>query len=104
MGENESFFLAKTLLGEVWGGGGRQDEPKAEQKIVLRSREAESHGTIAWKGFFTQSQVLLSSIVEIESEPRAPNVNFRKISCKRLACLPLLGFFEHLLNGKIDHF
>ena len=28
-------FLATTLLGEV---GGRRDEPKAEQKIVLRSR------------------------------------------------------------------
>ena len=31
-----SAFLATTLLGEV--GGGRWDEPKAEQKIVLRSR------------------------------------------------------------------
>ena len=30
-----SAFLATTLLGEV---GGRRDEPKAEQKIVLRSR------------------------------------------------------------------
>ena len=30
-----SAFLATTLLGEV---GGRWDEPKAEQKIVLRSR------------------------------------------------------------------
>ena len=29
-----SAFLATTLLGEV---GGRRDEPKAEQKIVLRS-------------------------------------------------------------------
>ena len=46
-------FLATTLLGEV---GGRRDEPKAEQKIVLRSRV---YGTIP----FTQSQVLLSSIV-----------------------------------------
>ena len=50
-------FLATTLLGEV---GGWRDEPKAEQKIVLRSRV---YGTINWKGFFTQSQVLLSSIV-----------------------------------------
>ena len=30
-----SAFLATTLLGKV---GGRRDEPKAEQKIVLRSR------------------------------------------------------------------
>ena len=30
-----SAFLATTLLGEV---GERRDEPKAEQKIVLRSR------------------------------------------------------------------
>ena len=38
-------FWATTLLGEV---GGRRDEPKAEQKIVLR---VGSHITIAWKGF-----------------------------------------------------
>ena len=35
MGGNEWVFLATTLLGEV---GGRRDEPKAEQKIVVRSR------------------------------------------------------------------
>ena len=34
-----SAFLATTLLGEVGrGGGGQRDEPKAAQKIVLRSR------------------------------------------------------------------
>ena len=34
-----AFFGHNTLLGEVGGGGGgRRDEPKAEQKIVLRSR------------------------------------------------------------------
>ena len=54
-----SAFLATTLQGEV---GERRGEPKAEQKIVLRSR-AGFYVTIAWKGFFTQSQVLLSSIV-----------------------------------------
>ena len=57
MGENECFFLATTLLGEV---GGRQDEPKAEQKIVLRSRVLRNN---CLEGLFTQSQVLLSSIV-----------------------------------------
>ena len=61
MGETECFFLATTLLGEVGGGGGeRRDEPKAEPKMSLG---AESYGVIACKGFFTQSQVLLSSIV-----------------------------------------
>ena len=59
MGETECFFLATTLLGEG-GGGGRRDEPKAEPKMSLG---AESYGVIACKGFFTQSQVLLSSIV-----------------------------------------
>ena len=34
--------------------------PKPNKKLSLG---AESYGTIAWKGFFTQSQVLLSSIV-----------------------------------------
>ena len=79
MGENECFFLATTLLGEV-GGGNDGMNPKPNKKFSL---EAESHGTIAWKGFFTQSQVLLSSIVEIESEPGAPSVNFRKISVRK---------------------
>ena len=51
------FFLATTLLGEV---GGRRDEPKAEQKIVLRSRVVHNN---CLEGLFTQSQVLLSSIV-----------------------------------------
>ena len=35
-------------------------KPKPSKKLSLG---AESYGTIAWKGFFTQSQVLLSSIV-----------------------------------------
>ena len=39
---------------------GQRDEPKAEQKMSLG---AEFYGIIACKGFFTQSQVLLSSIV-----------------------------------------
>ena len=34
--------------------------PKPNKKLSLG---AESYGTIAWKGFFTKSQVLLSSIV-----------------------------------------
>ena len=44
------------------GGGGVYDgmNPKPHKKLSLG---AESYGTIAWKGFFTQSQVLLSSIV-----------------------------------------
>ena len=50
--------MATTLLGEV---GGRRDEPKAEQKIVLRSRVAHNN---CLEGLFTQSQVLLSSIVD----------------------------------------
>ena len=33
--------------------------PKPHKKLSLG---AESYGFIAWKGFFTQSQVLLSSI------------------------------------------
>ena len=56
-----SAFLATTLLGEVVGGGGHKGmNPKPHQKLYLG---AESYKTIAWKGFFTQSQVLVSSIV-----------------------------------------
>ena len=37
MRESDCFFLAQTLLGRggEMGGGGGQDEPKADQKIVI---------------------------------------------------------------------
>ena len=58
------FFAATTLPGLVGEGeGGGLDDgmnPKPNKKLSLG---AESYGTIAWKGFFTKSQVLLSSIV-----------------------------------------
>ena len=41
-------------------GGDDGMNPKPNKKLSLG---AESYGTIAWKGFFTQSKVLLSSIV-----------------------------------------
>ena len=46
-----------------WGGGvgGRREEPKADQKIVIRSRVLCNNYLEA---FSTQSQVLLASIVE----------------------------------------
>ena len=53
-------FSATTLLGEVGGGEGRRYKLKAEQKIVLRSRVLRNN---CLEGLFTQSQVLLSSIV-----------------------------------------
>ena len=45
----------------IAGGSGGDDgmNPKPNKKLSL---EAESYGTIPLKGFFTQSQVLLSSI------------------------------------------
>ena len=61
MGETESFlFFGHNIARGSGGGGGRRNEPKAEPKMSLG---AESYGIIACKGFFTQSQVLLSSIV-----------------------------------------
>ena len=59
MGETECFFGHNIARG-----GGKDDgmNPKPNKKLSLG---AESYGTIAWKGFFTQSQVLLSSIVEL---------------------------------------
>ena len=42
------------------GGGGRPNKPNPKKKLSLG---AGSYVTIACKGFFTQSQVLLSSIV-----------------------------------------
>ena len=59
-----SLFSATTLPGLVGEGeGGGLDDgmnPKPNKKLSLG---AESYGTIAWKGFFTKSQVLLPSIV-----------------------------------------
>ena len=59
-----SLFSATTLPGLVGEGeGGELDDgmnPKPNKKLSLG---AESYGTIAWKGFFTKSQVLLPSIV-----------------------------------------
>ena len=46
-----AFFGHNTLLGEVGGGGDDGMNPKPNKKLSL---EAESYGTIAWKGFFTQ--------------------------------------------------
>ena len=57
-GQKWVLFMATTLLGEVEG---RRDEPKAKQKIVLRSRVVHNN---CLEGLFTQSQLLLSSIVE----------------------------------------
>ena len=58
-----AFFGHNIARGSEGGGGGDDGmNLKPSKKLSL---EAESHGTIAWKGFFTQSQVLLSSVVEI---------------------------------------
>ena len=59
-GWNWALFLVTTLLGEG-GGGDDAMNPKPNKKMSLG---AESYGLIACKGFFTRSQVLLSSIVE----------------------------------------
>ena len=50
-----SLFLATTLLG---GGGSGGTMP-----IKKLSLGAESYVIVTWKGFFTQPQVFLSSIV-----------------------------------------
>ena len=52
-----AFFGHNTARGS---GGDNGMNPKPNKKLSLG---AESYRTIAWKGFFTQSQVLLSSIV-----------------------------------------
>ena len=60
MGGNESFF-SHNITGE--GMGGRRNEPKGDQNFSIG---VESYvPIITYKGFFTQSQVLLSSIVAV---------------------------------------
>ena len=63
MGENKSFFGHIICWGGGGGGGvgGRREEPKVHQKIVIRSRVLCNNYLV---GFSTQSQVLLTSIVE----------------------------------------
>ena len=51
--------MAATLL----GGGGKRDEEMNPKPLKKLSLGAESHVTITLKGFCTQSQVLLASIV-----------------------------------------
>ena len=68
---------------------------------------------------FTKALLLAKISREKAKETGAPNDNFRKNICseddlrsrifrtfvvKFLACLLLLGFFEHLKNGIISHF
>ena len=49
---------------EEWGGGGQRDEPKANQKIVIRSLMSPTQQYYLEEFFFfTQSQVLLTSIL-----------------------------------------
>ena len=55
-----SAFLATTLLYRGGGGGGDDEMNRKPNKNL--SIGAGSFVTIAWKGFFTQPQVLLSSI------------------------------------------
>ena len=58
----KSFAVAGGGGGGGGGGvGGRREEPKADQKIVIRSRVLCNNYLEA---FSTQSQVLLASIVE----------------------------------------
>ena len=54
-----AFFGHNIARGSRGGGGDDGMNPKPHKKLSLG---AESYGFIAWKGFFTQSQVLLSSI------------------------------------------
>ena len=66
-----SFFGHKIARGS----GGRRDEPKADEKIVIKTR----------KGFFTQSQVLLFPI----------EVNYRLMALKTRTD-PAICFYLHL--------
>ena len=60
MGGNEYLFGHNTAGGSGGGGGGDNGlNPKPQKKLSLG---AGSFVTITWKGFFTQSQVLLPSI------------------------------------------
>ena len=53
-------FFGHNIAGGGGSGGDDRTNPKPIKKMSL---VAESYVTITWKGFFTQSQVVLSSIV-----------------------------------------
>ena len=63
MGENECFFGPQHCWEKCLDDG---RNPKPNKTLSLG---AGSYVTIAWKGFFTQSQVLLSSVVCLLSGP-----------------------------------
>ena len=54
-----SAFFGHNIARDSGGRGNDGMNPKPNKKLSLG---AESYGTVAWKGFFTQSQDLLSSI------------------------------------------
>ena len=69
-----SAFLATTLLGEV---GERRNEPKAERKIVLRSRVLSNN---CLEGPFHTVPVLLSSIAAfatVDLQIRLHRISYR---------------------------
>ena len=63
MGRNECFFWPRQYCWGDWGGGGGGGGMNELKPIKQLSLWAITWVTINWKGFFTQSQVLLSSIV-----------------------------------------
>ena len=84
MGETECFFGHNIARG---GGGDDGMNPKPNKKLSLGT---ESYGTIAWKGFYTQSQVLLSSIVAKTRSIQAVTYFILSHSFLRMGALPRL--------------
>ena len=62
MGVNECFLATTLLMGMGGGEGDDWMNPTPNKKLSLG---AESYVTFTWKGFLTQFQLLLSSIVEL---------------------------------------
>ena len=56
-------FFGHNIAGRGGGGGGGRGNRMNPKPIKKLSLVAESYVTITWRGFFTQSQVVLSSIV-----------------------------------------
>ena len=82
MGENECFFGHNIARGSGGTTGWAQSRTK---KLSLR---AGFYVTIAWKGFFTQSQVLLSSTVCQRFWSRSKNSQSCIIRCKNSRLRP----------------
>ena len=97
MSGNEFFFS----LNVAGGSGGREDEPKANQKIVVRSRVLCKNYL---EGFVTPFQVLLASIVGKQYVRASyPKLQFKSFSSPEVHLVYCFNVFSYRRNPVLSY-